>query len=375
MNVAIVIDKSRSMAGDKIAGAKAAARAAVEVLGPDDIVSVVAYDSTVEVLVPATKAGDRDVILRGIDRLRHGGSTALFGGTSKGAAEVRKFLARDCVNRVVLLSDGRANVGPSSPGDLARLGSQLAREGIGVTTVGLGLGFNEDLMVALAERSGGNHFFVEDAGALGPLFAEGFRGLASVVAKEVSLTVTFSDEVRPVRALGVDADIVGRTLRFELSQLYAAQTDELVVELEVGPTPVSRRDLAKVTLSYRNTATARIDHVQTTVTARFSDDPAVVEASANRAVLVSVAERVANLASRRALELRDAGKVAEARAALIDNSAYLEERARALGSGDLRALSRASREDADNLDQGWRRQRKSIRQRINQPFQHETRNF
>src|SRR5690606_9640008 len=109
----------------------------------------------VEVLVPATKVSDRATIDRGIQRLRAGGMTALFAGVVKGATEVRKFLSRDRVNRVILLSDGAANVGPASAGELGRLGTTLRKEGIAVTTVGLGLGYNEDLMVQLAQGSGG----------------------------------------------------------------------------------------------------------------------------------------------------------------------------------------------------------------------------
>ena len=91
-NIAIVIDRSGSMQGEKIKQAKQAARMAVRRLDGNDIVSIVAYDDTVSVLVPATKASDREAILAGIDRIEAKGSTALFAGVSKGAAEVRKFL-------------------------------------------------------------------------------------------------------------------------------------------------------------------------------------------------------------------------------------------------------------------------------------------
>ena len=149
-NIAIVLDKSGSMQGDKLYHAKKAAIMAINRLGTNDIVSVVSYDSRVNVVVPATKASDTARIARSIQQIEASGNTALFAGVSKGSQELRKFLDMNKVNRVILLSDGLANVGPSTPNELGKLGLSLAKEGISVTTIGLGLGYNEDLMTQLA---------------------------------------------------------------------------------------------------------------------------------------------------------------------------------------------------------------------------------
>jgi Ca-activated chloride channel family protein len=130
VNVAIVLDKSGSMQGEKIAKAKEAAIAAIGRLGAEDIASVVAYDSTVQVIVPATKLSDKEAVLQQIRGIEANGSTALFAGVSKGADELRKFFDKNRVNRVILLSDGLANVGPQSPSELAELGASLMKEGI-----------------------------------------------------------------------------------------------------------------------------------------------------------------------------------------------------------------------------------------------------
>ena len=130
VNTAIVIDHSGSMSGEKIAQARRAAITAVERLRENDIVSIVLYADSASVLVPATKASDREAIIEKIGMIRAGGSTALFAGVSKGAAEVRKFIDRGSVNRVILLSDGKANVGPKSPRELEKLGASLVKEGI-----------------------------------------------------------------------------------------------------------------------------------------------------------------------------------------------------------------------------------------------------
>ena len=185
VNIALVLDKSGSMAGDKLERAKEAAISAVERMSANDIVSVVTYDTTVSVVVPATKLTDRAALISKIREIPSNGSTALFAGVGKGAEELRKFLDKERVNRVILLSDGLANVGPQSPSELGELGRSMAKEGISVSTIGLGLDYNEDLMTKLASESDGNHVFVEKSTQLVDVFNREFNDVLSVVAQEV----------------------------------------------------------------------------------------------------------------------------------------------------------------------------------------------
>jgi len=380
LNVAIVIDKSGSMQGTKIEQAKAAARAALAQLRDDDIVAIVAYDDTVEVLVPATKASDRASIERGIARLSAGGMTALFGGVVKGATEVRKFMTRDRVNRVVLLSDGAANVGPASASELGQLGRSLRKEGIAVTTIGLGLGYNEDLMVQLAQASGGQHVFIEHERQLAQVFKEGFGNLASIVAKEVVVKIRLAEGLRPVKVLGRAAesiDIVGQEVTVQMPALYARQLDDLVLELEVRPLPPQNLQVATVDVSYHNVATNAADKVSMALRAEITDDRERWSRSEVPAVRVAVLERVANEQSRQAIELRDQGRVEEAKRLMQDNAKTLHEGASKYGSDTLDKLSKEYDFDADNLEgEQWNRQRKVIQRRnVQSPYQLEQNNF
>ncbi|MFN9974986.1 MAG: hypothetical protein ACK58T_34350, partial [Phycisphaerae bacterium] len=119
---------------------------------------------------------------------------------------------------IVLLSDGLANSGPSSPGELGDLGASLLKENISVSTMGLGLGYNEDLMVQLAGKSGGNHHFIEQATELADIFRREFSSVLSVVAQEIDLKVTIPEGIRPVRVLGNDADINGQLITTRMAQ-------------------------------------------------------------------------------------------------------------------------------------------------------------
>ena len=136
VNLAVVLDRSGSMRGDKLEKAKEAAITALRRLRSGDLFSLVTYDHRVKTIVPAQDAGNSASIERQIRKIRAGETTALFGGVSQGAAEIRKNLHDErYVHRVILLSDGLANVGPDSPEDLGRLGAALIKESISVTTV------------------------------------------------------------------------------------------------------------------------------------------------------------------------------------------------------------------------------------------------
>ncbi|MGI9407108.1 MAG: vWA domain-containing protein, partial [Hyphomicrobiaceae bacterium] len=166
VNLALVIDRSGSMNGAKIVQARRAALMALDRLEADDILSIVTYSDRAEVLVPATRVRDRHVLRRKINHIFTSGRTALYAGTKAGIGQVREFLRSERVNRVILLSDGLANIGPSTPEVLGRLGREAVADGISATTIGLGLGYNEDLMAKLAYNSDGNHAFVENASDL-----------------------------------------------------------------------------------------------------------------------------------------------------------------------------------------------------------------
>jgi len=367
-NVALVIDKSGSMTGEKIRKAKEAAILAVNMLDPGDIVSVVAYDSTVSVLVPATRASDRPSIITGIERLSAGGNTALFAGVSKGAAEVRKFLDKEHINRVVLLSDGLANVGPSSPHALGDLAASLIKEGISVTTLGLGLDYNEDLMTQLAVRSDGDHAFIEKPADLTRLFRMEFEALFSIVAQDVQVRITCADGIRPVRTLGPDAEISEDVVLASFNLVYSNHEEYILLEVELPAMPDgTAREIAAVEVTYSNMQTKTTEKLSSTVSTRFTASPKVVAENTSAEVMVSAAAQLAALNGEMAVKLRDLGKVEEARKLLIENAAYLSEKAKKYQSPLLEKLEQANKEDAQRLERrDWDRRRKMIRDRLHE---------
>ncbi|MBI5091074.1 MAG: VWA domain-containing protein [Candidatus Hydrogenedentes bacterium] len=364
VNVAFVLDKSGSMQGEKMERAKDATRMAIEKLRDIDIVSIVAYDSTVQVLVPATKLTDRAMVSNAINRLTADNSTALFAGVSKGSAELRKFFDRNRVNRIILLSDGMANVGPSSPGELGDLGMSLGREGIAVTTIGLGLDYNEDLMTKLAMKSDGNHMFAENAVDLDKVFAREFGDVLSVVAQNVKVTINCAEGVRPIRVLGREADVAGRSVSVAMNQLYGSQAKYVILEVEVpGGAKGSQTAVATADVSYLNMRTNAPENVRRVATASFTDSPAIVEASAKKDVMAAAVYQIGVERNIMAMRLRDEGKIDEAARVLTSNVNFLNENFDKYGDVNLKSYSDSNNTAASNLDSSlWNLQRKKMRE-------------
>lgn len=364
LNVALVLDRSGSMEGEKLERAKEAARYAVGLLGNRDILSLVTYESEVQVLLPATRIGDRRRILQLIDTIETDGSTALFAGVTQGARELRKFLSREQVNRVILLSDGLANVGPSRPGELAELGSSLRREGISVSTIGLGLDFNEDLMTRLAQSSDGNHAFVQEPRDLVRIFDFEFKDALSVVARDVEVRIQCAPGIRPLRLLNREGEIRGQTITLSLNQVYSLQEKYFLVEVEVPSLrPGSSQPVAEVETGYFNLRTGRT--ASRTATAQVTGTTNLQDQlrSRNKDVAEAVALQKNVEAGEEAIRLRDAGQIQAAKEVLTQAAADLKKVAVEIDSEVLAESSAAVEEDAVKLEDEaqWNAQRKSMR--------------
>ena len=351
VNLTLVLDRSGSMSGSKIEKAKEAAITALRSLDPRDIFSLVIYDHSVQTLVPPQSAANTEWIEARIRSIYPGGNTALYGAVSQGAAEVRKNLYDQYVHRVILLSDGLANVGPSSPADLARLGAALIKEGISVTTVGIGTDFNEDLMTQLADRSDGNHYFVESSRDLPRIFAAELGDVLSVAARKVVITIDCPTGVTPLRIVGREGRIRGKSVEIHLNQLYGGQEKYALVEVMVEPGRVDElKTIADARCSYENALTNQQEDTMAVAQVRFSKSEREVRGSASKTVQKALVENEMAEARDKALDLYNAGRKDEAVQQLKAKSAEIATRSQALGFSDIAEEAEGALEqDADTF--------------------------
>lgn len=231
LNLGLVLDRSGSMQGDKIESAKAAACYAVDQLLPSDRVSVTVYDSGVETIVPSTRAQNKAAILHCIKGVQVGSSTALHAGWMEGGLQVSQHLNPTHLNRVILLTDGLANVGETNADRIATDVHGLARRGVSTTTMGVGSDYNEDLLEAMARSGDGNYYFIESASQLPHIFAAELQGLAATAGHTVSLGIEPQGGVDVVDVLTeLDRNNAGR---LQLPNLVSGASLDIVLKVSV----------------------------------------------------------------------------------------------------------------------------------------------
>jgi Ca-activated chloride channel family protein len=187
LNLALVLDRSGSMAGQPFEEAKRCAANIIRGLGPTDYVSVVAYDSGVEIVKESGPVTDPEKIIASLKGLQTGDYTALYDGWQAGAEQAARQAGKADISRVLLLSDGHANQGITSPEQIAAACRQMAEAGVSTSTYGLGQEFNEALMGAMASAGQGNAYYGSSASDLAEHFAAEFELLRAIAGRSVRL--------------------------------------------------------------------------------------------------------------------------------------------------------------------------------------------
>ena len=250
--IALVIDRSGSMAGPKLKAAQQAAQQLVRMLAPSDRVAVVSFDQNVKVDVPLTTP-DESVINR-IDEIVHGGLTALFDGWQKGMNELcNSEELSDFQKRVVLLTDGMANRGLTNHSDVVPVVETACKEGITTTCIGLGEEYEERLITAMAEAGTGNLVHLTETKQLETVFLAEVEGMNLTVGRDL--------RIRVLPSYGVKVRCIHNPIRaqedgsFLLGNMQVGFEPTLAIELEVAKTSETypkEKNLLRVSATWRN---------------------------------------------------------------------------------------------------------------------------
>lgn len=315
LNLSLVIDRSGSMAGAPLHHALKAAESVVDQLEPDDTLSVVVYDDAVDTPVPPQSVTNKAALKTAIGKVRAGGITNLSGGWLKGCDYVKTHLDPQKINRVLLLTDGHANMGIQDPQILTATAGKKAEEGIITTTLGFAQGFNEDLLIGMARAASGNFYFIQSVDEATEVFGIELDSLRAVVGQNLVVTLELADGVSLVDTLSlakVNQNEAGATV-ITLGELYEGEDKLLGLSLAIAAAPIGDLPIMKLHYSAEVVQDNVIQSVSGTaeVTAKVGTiEEAASVASSN--IILELSRLTIAKAKETALDLAEQGKHPEA---------------------------------------------------------------
>lgn len=247
LNLSFVLDRSGSMEGDKLEYTKQALATCINNLEAKDIQSLVLFDDQVEVLMAPAHLTNKDLAKQVIRQIWERGLTNLSGGVSRGARLVEQNLGPEYVSRIIVLTDGQANQGITDPAGLTKLAAKISKKGIGVTLIGVGEDFNEELLMAMAEGGRGNFYYIEDPDQIPAIFEQELHGLLQVVGQNLELTVA---GLKVETAFGYEPVAEEGRLRFLLPDLYSGEEKILLLRFTLPALSPGEHKLAVLQFKY-----------------------------------------------------------------------------------------------------------------------------
>jgi len=236
LNIGIVIDRSGSMSDkNKLEYVKKAVEYIIDEAGRDDYVSVVMYDDYVDVLQRSDLIRDKHDLREKISKIQPGGFTNLSGGMFEGYDQVNSTYSRGYVNRVLLLSDGLANRGITDRFKLADMVRDKNRkDGITISTFGVGNDFNENLMTDIADYGKGNYYYIRNSSDIPEIFANELRGIRNLAAQGTKLRVKFpSKYLSPNKVFGYPYELNGDEIVIDFKDVFSEQTKSVLIKFNV----------------------------------------------------------------------------------------------------------------------------------------------
>jgi Ca-activated chloride channel family protein len=251
--IVVVLDRSGSMNGPRLFAAKSALVSLIDRLDPTDRLGVVVFDDQSQVVLPTRRLSEhgKASAKAAVHAIECGGMTDLSSGYLRGLQEAKRA-AGESGATIVLLSDGQANAGITDPGSLKKLAGDSRTHGVTTSTIGIGLGYDEQVLVALTEGGQGNHSFAEQAEAAATALAGEVEGLLSKNVQAASLLVKPGPDISTITVLN---DLPSTTapdgVLVELGDFYAQETRRLVLAIEVpGRASLGVAQVAELVFTY-----------------------------------------------------------------------------------------------------------------------------
>lgn len=343
LNICLVVDRSGSMNDyGKINYVKEAARKILSLLRPGDRFSIVTYNERAQVLIPSRPMKELHWARKRISEIDPGGGTNIEAGLIAGYKQVQRYYSPRFVNRLMLLSDGLANRGMVSLVQLGELVQYQADNDISLSTFGVGLDFNEDLMAALSENGRGMYNYIEHPNQIASMLQREFQLCGQVVATGIKLEIHLRKGVRVEKVMANKYRLHGRNLVIQVGDLSAGERRRYQIRLFPPALSTGQQKMGNVAMSYTVAGQGRrmSDHVGLYL--QYRRDVEDIYRYSNRQVEERSAVFEAHYARDEAAKAVDIGNIEQAQAILAtaakqiqgkkERSARLREEARLINS-------------------------------------------
>jgi Ca-activated chloride channel family protein len=316
-NFALVLDRSGSMDGEKMDNVKEAVGFLVDHLNDNDLVSVTIFDDQVETLIANQPAKNRDEIKNVLANVIARGGTQISDGLRAGLTEVKKGYSKDRLNRLLLLTDGQTWDDEDA---CLKVADEAGKEGIAITSIGIGEEWNEKLLLKIAEASRGNSHWIQNPISILDAFQQEVEGMQSVAAVNLKLTARMSQGVKPIRVYStvpMISDISKKavkngTIAADLGSLDGKKGQAVLIESRIPAEKAGKFHLGQLEVTYDIPSRGVTGQsVKTDMVVTFTADAAAT-AKVNAEVMNLVEKLSAFKLQTRALTEAEAGNIAVA---------------------------------------------------------------
>lgn len=267
LNLCLVIDHSGSMDGAPLQYAKQACSHVVDLMGPNDILSIVIFEDTAQILMPPQLMTQKDMVKQGITQLQAGNTTNLYDGIVMAVQQVMATVDPGRAARVIVLTDGEPTAGIKDFESLVNLAGGIRERGISATFLGFGPDYNEELLHAMAKRSGGSYYYIPQPSLIPEIFRTELDKMLSTVARNMSI------EVKPSRWVSLRAPLPDGGGPLHLQDLERGSTISQVFDFEFPNHPLGWYRVAEGKLKYDDLGSGQTEVLDVEFIIEFTGDP------------------------------------------------------------------------------------------------------
>ncbi len=252
LNLCLVLDRSGSMEGQPIEFAKQACSQVVDLLGPNDVLSIVVFDEVVEVLMAPQRVTDKTAIKSGIAQLQPGYTTNLYDGITLGSQQLGMAMESGRVTRMVVLTDGEPTAGIKDFHPLVEHAGDVKQKGITITFLGFGPEYNEELLAAMSKKAGGNYYYIPQPQMIPEVFRTEFSKMVSTTGVNLTFDLKTARWARLLSCTGYSGPAGEREITVNLADIERGSTIQVLLAFEFENHPLGHYRVAAGRLSFES---------------------------------------------------------------------------------------------------------------------------